>query len=134
MKAALIFPILGLLLFLSNCKKEESPVLSGIQIRFHSYLDHDIEDAYYISNADTIQIGTIPANGYTSYLEFPSFTTGDGIPMGMAYGRIDTCAVRAWAGLWCGTGVDFTDLEPGSYTLSIGNGVQNPSWYWLGFE
>lgn len=84
----------------------------------------------YITN-----VGSIPAGSTTGYLEFDYFETGDGLPMGALNGTVNGESFMAWAGLWCGTGVEFKQLEPGDYTLEISKTEYSgiPS-YWLKFE
>lgn len=120
----LFFATLVLFVFLGNaCKDQKDEVVESVMIRFHNQLSHDITDAYYDFGPDhQTLIGTIPAGDITPYIEFNYFEVGDGIPMGFIRGKKSGEDFSAWAGLWCGTGVTFYQLEPGKYTIEIMEG------------
>ncbi|MBN8677861.1 MAG: hypothetical protein J0M29_06520 [Chitinophagales bacterium] len=117
----LFFATLILFVLVGNaCKDQKYEEVETIMIRFQNQLSKDITEAYYdFDPTHQTTIGLIPAGGMTDYIEFSYFQVGDGIPMGLLRGKKAGEEFSAWAGLWCGTGVTFYQLEPGKYTIEI---------------
>jgi hypothetical protein len=113
----LFFVVLAMVAVLfTSCEKHQGEVL----IRFHNTTTQDITNAYYDFDPDhQTGIGMLPAGEVTDYIPFSYFEVGDGIPMGFVRGKKGENDFTAWAGLWCGTGVTFYQLEPGKYTIEI---------------
>lgn len=76
-------------------------------------------------SANTTNVGLILAGETTDYIVFDYFELGyypggDYVfPMGSLNGKKDGVAFSAWSLNWCGTGVEYKQLEPGKYTIEI---------------
>ncbi len=70
-------------------------------------------------------VGQIAAGETTGYIAFNYFNIGYypggdyDFPTGALNGKKDGVAFAAWSGNWCGTGVEYKQLEPGKYTLEL---------------
>jgi hypothetical protein len=70
-------------------------------------------------------VGPISAGETTDYIAFNYFEVGyypggdDVHPVGSLNGKKDGVDFKAWSGNWCGTGVEYKQLEPGKYALEI---------------
>lgn len=113
----ILFATLALISLISvSCTKPDTHVL----IRFQNNLDEDIVGAQYkFDDPNTTSLGLLPANSTSEYLEFDYFQIGETLPMGTMEGKLGEGDISATAGLWCGTGVNFSQLEPGKYTIAI---------------
>lgn len=98
------------------CTKTNDQVL----VRFQNTLSQDITEAVMtFDDTHSTAVGLISAGAATDYIAFDYFETGDGWPTGYLNGKKGDEDFSAWSGLFCGTGVTFKQLEPGSYTLEI---------------
>jgi hypothetical protein len=105
------------LISLASCSKTTT---EEVLVRFQNTMDEDITTARYeFGESNQFDLGVIPANTTTEYQPFDYFQTGDGLPMGVLHGLVGGTELWASSGLWCGTGVEFSQLEPGKYTLVI---------------
>lgn len=103
-------------LFSAGCTKDNAQIL----VRFQNTLTQDITDArLQFDDTHATDVGLIPAGDVTDYIVFDYFEVGDDWPMGILYAQKEGADFSAWSGLWCGTGVEFKQLEPGHYTLEI---------------
>ena len=123
MKKTLLALLLFTALFNTQCKKDDPLATDQVLVRFENTLSEAITDARLeFDDTHKTDIGLIPANSMTGYIAFDYFQTGAELPMGMIYGKKGDADFTAWAGLWCGTGVTFEQLEPGFYTIRIESG------------
>ena len=113
----ILFALLALTaLFSADCAKDNAQIL----VRFQNTLTQDITDArLQFDDSHITDVGLLPAGGMTDYIVFDYFEVGDDWPMGFLNGKKEGEDFSAWSGLWCGTGVTFKQLDPGSYTLEI---------------
>ena len=114
-----LFALLSLVaLFSARCTKDAET--TQILVRFQNTLSQDITDARLeFDDVHKTDIGLIPAGSVTDYIAFDYFQTGDAWPMGILNGEKNGEPFSAFSGLWCGTGVDFKQLEAGQYTIVI---------------
>jgi hypothetical protein len=120
MKKTLLALLLFTALFNTQCKKDDALETDQVLVRFDNTLPEAITGARLeFDDIHKTDIGLIPANSTTGYIAFDYFQTGADLPMGMIYGKQGDADFTAWAGLWCGTGVEFKQLEPGFYTIRI---------------
>ena len=112
----------------TSCTKQEGQIM----VRFQNNLTLDIAGAVmYFDDTHQTTVGDIPAGSTTDYILFDYFQTGDSWPMGLLNGTSEGEAFQASSGLWCGTGVDFRQLEPGHYTLGINQFGQDSTVFYL---
>lgn len=131
MKKTLFVLFTLMTLFSANCTKDNDTIF----VRFQNTLTQDITDARLeFDETHVTDIGLIPAGGMTDYIVFDYFEVGDNWPMGFIYGKKDGEDFSAWSGLWCGTGVNFKQLEPGSYTIEVSHvGTDTTGFFQLKF-
>lgn len=116
MMKKLLFAVLAFaVLFSTACTKSEDE----IQIRFHNTLDQDIQDAEFSYELGVKEMGPIPAGSTSYYFTFSKFQQARGLPMGMLAGKMKGEPIYAHSGLWCGTGLEISELEPDKYTIEI---------------
>lgn len=132
MKKILFAALALVLISLTSCTET---CCDEVLIRFQNTLDRDITTARYdFGEPHQFDLGVIPANTTTEYQSFDYFEIGDGLPMGSLHGFAGDSELWASAGLWCGTGVEFSQLEPGKYTLVITkDGSDDTGFYRLTF-
>jgi hypothetical protein len=113
----ILFALLALTAFFSaDCTKENAQIF----VRFQNTLTQDITDARMeFGDTHITDVGVLPAGGVTDYIVFDYFEVGDDWPMGYLKGKKGDADFSAWSGLWCGTGVEFKQLEPGYYTVEV---------------
>ena len=131
MKKILFVAFALLALFTAACTKHNDQIL----VRFQNNLGSNIE-ASRLSFDEThiTEIGALPAGAKSDYIPFDYFLVGAELPMGILDGKKDGADFSASAGLWCGTGVEFKQLEPGKYTIEINKiGVDSFVYYQIGF-
>ncbi|MBL7828266.1 MAG: hypothetical protein JNJ57_16665 [Saprospiraceae bacterium] len=103
-------------IFFSFCTKTNDQVL----IRFTNSTPDDFVNALYdFDENHQYPVGNIPAGATSDYFEFDYFEVGAELPMGFLRAEGTEGTIEAWSGLWCGTGVEFKQLEPGKYTIEI---------------
>ena len=95
-------------------------------MRFHNATDAAIEESSMDFDAQNMtDVGPIAAGETTGYIVFNYFEVGYypggdyDHPSGSLNGKKDGVAFAAWSGNWCGTGVEYKQLEPGKYTIQI---------------
>ena len=116
MKKIFFAAIAFLAIFASSCNDREGQ----IRVRFQNKLNSDIHAARMeFDETNVTALGELPAGQTSEYFTFTYFETGADLPMGLLKGEKDGAAFSAWAGLWCGTGVAFKQLEAGDYTIQI---------------
>ncbi|MFN0175498.1 MAG: hypothetical protein ACKVU0_12675 [Saprospiraceae bacterium] len=129
-------------LFANSCTKDSLPETSNqILVRFHNTLDSKIEESRMEFDAiNIIDVGEIQAGETTAYIAFDYFEVGYysggdyDHPTGNLKGKKDGVAFSAWSGNWCGTGVEYKQLEPGKYTIEIVDAGSDPlGSYWIKF-
>lgn len=115
----------------SSCSEREAQ----IRVRFQNNLSSDIHAARMeFGETHVTELGELPAGQTSEYFTFNYFETGADLPMGLLNGEKDGLAFSAWAGLWCGTGVEFKQLEAGDYTIEIKQfGVDSTGFYQILF-
>lgn len=114
-------------LFFIACTKEPLPENGNqILIRFQNSTGAAIEEAQMeLDGVDMTEVGPIASGATTDYIVFDAFEVGFypgdpyKFPMGTMKGKKDGVAFSAWSGNWCGTGVEYKQLEPGEYTLEV---------------
>ncbi len=113
----IFFAAIAFLLFVaSSCNEREGLV----RVRFQNNLSSDIHTASMeFDETNVTALGELPAGQTSEYFTFNYFQTGADLPMGLLKGEKEGAAFSAWAGLWCGTGVEFKQLEAGDYTIEI---------------
>ncbi len=130
-------------LFASSCTKDPVPETSNqILVRFHNTLDSKIEESRMeFHGTNIMDVGEIQAGETTAYIAFDYFEVGYypggdyNYPNGYLKGKKDGVALSAWSGNWCGTGVEYKQLEPGKYTIEIVDAGLDPiGSYWIKFE
>ncbi len=122
MKKILFAALVLTVLFTAACTKQNEQVL----VRFQNATDSNIEESL-MSSEDSIltDVGPISAGETTDYIVFDYFEVGyypggdSKHPRGSLIGKKDGVEFSAWSGNWCGTGVEYKQLEPGKYTLKI---------------
>jgi len=103
-------------LFIASCSEKNEDIM----VRFHNTLSDDITDARMeFSDNHITDIGLIPAGGTTDYVLFDYFEVGDHLPMGALFGKKGDADFIARSGLFCATGVEFKQLEPGYYQIDV---------------
>jgi len=124
----ILFATLTLISILTvSCTKPDDQVL----VRFQNNLDADIVDAQYnFDDTNTTSVGLLPAHSTSDYLEFNYFQIGAELPMGIMEGEVGESNIYASSGLWCGTGVEFSQLKPGKYTISITETGSEEPWHY----
>ena len=128
MKKILFASLAIISIFAASCSKSTD----GIFVRFQNTLDQDIIDADYVFNEDHhTWLGLLPAGETTNYVPFEYFEVGSGSPVGFVNGRLDDGDFSAWSGQWCGTGVTYSQLEPGNYTIVISKVGSDSSGFYL---
>lgn len=128
----ILFAMLALAgLFSASCTKDNAQVY----VRFQNTLTQDIADARLeFDDTHVTDVGLVPAGALTDYFVFDYFEVGDNWPMGTLYGRQGDADFSATSGLWCGTGVEFKQLEPGYYTIEVLKiGADSTGWFQLKF-
>ena len=122
MKKLLFAAAALLILFTAACTKTNEQVL----VRFQNSTESAIEESSLDFDAQNMtDVGPIAAGETTDYIVFNYFEvgyyTGGGSvhPIGSLNGKKDGVAFKAWSWNWCGTGVEYKQLEPGKYTLEI---------------
>jgi len=129
-------------LFATSCTKDPIEKNNNqILVRFQNSLTSNLEEAnmdFYGTNVT--DIGPIQAGETTDYIVFDYFevgyyTGGDyDYPTGNLKGKKDGVTFSAWSGNWCGTGVEYKQLEPGEYTIEIVEVPSDPiGAYWIKF-
>lgn len=106
-----------------------------ILVRFHNTLDTRIEASRMeFDSTNIMDVGEIPAGETTDYIAFDYFQVGYypggdyQFPTGYFKGNKDGVAFFGWSGNWCGTGVEYKQLEPGYYTIEIEYLNPNPDY------
>ena len=114
-----------------SCSKPSDQVL----IRFQNTLNTEIRDAQYEFDKEHITyVGRLARHSKTGYLPFDYFEIGSGVPMGVLKGMDGANTFSASSAFWCGTGIDFSLLEPGKYTIVISEiGTGKRPYYQLKF-
>ncbi len=129
-------------LFATSCTKDPAPENGNqILVRFQNSTDSAIEEALMeFDSANTTGVGAILAGETTDYIVFDYFRVGyyDGgdyhFPTGYLNGKKDGVAFSAWSLNWCGTGVEYKQLDPGKYTMEIIKvGAESPWTYQINF-
>ncbi|MDO8368211.1 MAG: hypothetical protein Q7T20_15530 [Saprospiraceae bacterium] len=124
----LLFAALGLVTLFSNACTKDPVSENGtlIMVRFQNSTDSDLEEAQMeFDSVNTTDVGAIPAGETTNYMVFDYFQTGYypggdyQFPTGSLNGKKDGVAFHAWSLNWCGTGVEYKQLDPGKYTIEI---------------
>jgi len=136
MKKLLFAAAALLILFTAACCKTEDQVF----VRFHNATDSAIEDSSMdFDTQNTTHVGQIAADETTDYLVFDYFEIGYyqggdyDHPTGALNGKKDGVAFTAWSGNWCGTEVEYKQLEPGKYTLQITKVGDSTGFYQIRF-
>jgi len=125
-------------LFLTACREEKDLLpeeTDQIMVRFQNSLSSDLEGVRMeFDDTNVTELGSIAVGQKTAYFDFDYFLVGDGFPMGVLNGKKDGLDFSAWSGLWCGTGVEFKQLDPGFYTIEIVQlGQEVPGFYQIRF-
>ncbi len=106
----------------SSCTKDNTQIL----VRFHNTLNTKIEASQMEFDSSNLEnVGEIAAGATTGYIPFDYFEVGYypggdyEFPMGYLNGKVNGVDFKGWSGNWCGTGVEYKQLEPGQYTIEI---------------
>jgi hypothetical protein len=121
----------------SSCTKDPiSENNSQILVRFHNTMNTKIEASQMEFDSTNLEnVGEIAAGATTGYIPFDYFEVGYypggdyEFPMGYLNGKKDGVAFTGWSGNWCGTGVEYKQLEPGQYTIEISDSPGDPLGY-----
>jgi len=105
-----------------SCTKDTNQIL----VRFHNALDSKIEASQMeFDSTNTTDVGEIQAGETTDYIAFDYFEVGYypggdyEFPIGYLVGKKDGVAFSGWSLNWCGTGVEYKQLDSGKYTIEI---------------
>ncbi len=133
----ILFAVLAVAtLFATSCTKDPLPENNNqILVRFHNTLDSKIEESRMEFDATNMMyVGEILAGETSDYIAFDYFEVGYypggdyEYPSGYFNGKKDGVAFSGWSGNWCGTGVEYKQLEPGEYTIEISKIGDDPFW------
>ncbi|MFN0213759.1 MAG: hypothetical protein ACKVT2_05845 [Saprospiraceae bacterium] len=131
MKKILFVALAFNMLFSFACSKRDNQVL----VRFQNSTNADIKEARMeFDSMNTTNLGLIPADATTGYFVFDYFEAGSYfggdhlIPMGRLNGEINGEDLAAWSLNWCGTGMEYKQLEPGKYTIEIVKAGSDSPW------
>lgn len=112
---------LSILFTAVSCKSDNQ-----VFVRFQNSTDSAIEESTMDFGASNqTDVGPIAAGETSDYIAFDYFEVGyypggeEVFPMGELLGKKDGVAFTAWSWNWCGTGVEYKQLEPGNYTILI---------------
>ncbi len=123
MKKLLISAFAILSLMAVSCTKTNDQIL----VRYHNTLESDLLDSRHEFDEENITtIGDLAAGETSEYIAFDYFQVGDVLPMGFVRAMENGEPIDIWSGLWCGTGVEFKQLEPGKYTIELQK-IETPS-------
>jgi len=136
MKKTLFAALTLVALFATSCTKDPiSENSTHILVRFQNSTDSPIEASQMeFDSANTTNVGLILKGETTDYIVFDYFELGyyagsDYIfPTGSLNGKKDGVAFHAWSLNWCGTGVEYKQLEPGKYTIEITSTGNDSPW------
>lgn len=127
---------LSILFTAVSCKSDNQ-----VFVRFQNSTDSAIEASTMdFDGSNQTEVGLIAAGETTDYIAFDYFEVGyypggdDVFPTGQLEAKTNDGAFKAWSWNWCGTGVEYKQLESGNYTILISsNGTDSLEDYRIKF-